>query len=66
MVYNLNNLSEMLIEMGEYLQDNQNQGYEDDFKGELFALLAQSGLFHDACGEIISSKENEVTVTTDY
>jgi hypothetical protein len=64
--YNLDNLDLLLIEMGEYLQENQGQNYESDFKGKLFDLLTNTALFHDAIGKEIERKDDNVTITTDY
>lgn len=66
MTYDLDNLSTMLVEMGEYLAENPEQGYENEFKNGLFNLLAETGLFHDACGKPVSDDLNKVIVTTDY
>lgn len=64
--YDLDNLETMLTAMGEYLAENKGEGYESDFGNGLFESLTKTALFHDACGKIIDSNENEVVVTTDY
>ena len=67
-VYNLENLGDMLIEMGNYLNENKGE-YEDafnDFEGGLFDKLVQTALFHDACGKQVERTVNEVVVRTDY
>lgn len=66
MVYNLDNLADMLTEMADYLNENEGQGYENEFKGDLFNALTRTALFHDACGKEIGRTDNEVAVTTDY
>lgn len=65
-IYNVENLGDILIEMGEYLQENQNQGYEIEFSGYIFDLLTNTGLFHDACGKVIEKDNDKVVVSTDY
>ena len=64
-IYDLSNLGEMLTEMGSYLNENPQQGYENEFEG-VFTFLTCTGLFHDACGKEIDRVGNKVVVTTDY
>ena len=65
-IYNTDNLADMLSEMADYLNENEGQGYENEFKGDLFNALTQTALFHDACGKEIERTDNMVMVTTDY
>ena len=63
--YTINDLATILVQMGDYLEENEGQGYEDEFKS-LFHKLVSTGLFHDACGKIIDEKDGVYTVTTRY
>ena len=64
--YDLSNLADILSEMADYLEQNNGEGYENEFKGDLFNALTQTALFHDACGKEIERNDDEVIVTTEY